>query len=443
MDPRAPVALTIAGSDSGGGAGIQADLKTFAAFQVFGTSAITALTAQNTRGVTGVLPADAGFVRAQIEAVLADFDVGACKTGMLGTTENVRAVAELARARAIPLVVDPVLVATSGDALGDAGVAGAMKDVLFREATLVTPNVDEARALTGATVRTLDDLAAAGRALLSLGAKAVLMKGGHLQGRTVTDLLVTDDDVRAFTAPRLAVSSTHGTGCTLSAAICAGLARGAPLTDAVSAAHAYVHTAIARAPALPLRARDDGAPSHGPLHHLHPYYALPTTTRATVPPPESAPDDDARFMALALDEARAAATHGDVPVGAVVVVHEGSRRGEIVARGHNRREDAHDPTHHAELAALRDASRVLRRWRLSDCTLYVTLEPCFMCAGALVQARVGRVVVGARDPKAGALLSLASLASDPRLNHRFTVDDGVLGDACGAVLKQFFAERRT
>jgi hydroxymethylpyrimidine/phosphomethylpyrimidine kinase len=445
MDPRAPVALTIAGSDSGGGAGIQADLKTFAAFQVYGTSAITALTAQNTAGVTGVLPADAAFVRAQIDAVLADFTVGAAKTGMLGTVENVHAVASAVREHRIPLVVDPVLVATSGDALGEAGVTEAMRAVLFREASVVTPNVPEARALTGRDIRRTDDLVDAGRALLETGAGAVLMKGGHLGGPKVTDVLVTHEGVRTFTSTRLETKSTHGTGCTLSAAICAGLARGAPLFDAVAQAHAYVHRAIAMAPALALKlALKTGARSHGPLHHMHPYYALPTTgaprersSTTTVAPSATTTDDDARFMRLALDEARLAEATGDVPVGAVVVVD-----GQVVSRGRNAREAIHDPTHHAEIAALREASQALGRWRLTGATLYVTLEPCIMCAGALVLARIDRVVFAARDPKAGAAGSVASVLSDPRLNHRVDVDEGVLADEASRMLREFFAKRR-
>lgn len=255
------IALTIAGSDSGGGAGIQADLKTFAAWGVYGTSAIVAVTAQNTIGVRAVHAVPVPIVRAQLDALAADLPPAALKTGMLATEPLIRAVADtLLQRRWQPYVLDPVMVATSGDRLLDAGAERTILERLVPLATLVTPNLDEAALLTGQPVRTPSEMLAAGRALVEAGATAVLVKGGHLQNTDVlTDLLVTRSSTRHFTHARLETTSTHGTGCTLSAAITAALATGRPLERAVEQALDYVHRAIAAAPAL--------GRGHGPLRH--------------------------------------------------------------------------------------------------------------------------------------------------------------------------------
>ena len=256
------VALTIAGSDSGGGAGIQADLKTFAALGVYGVSAITALTAQNTRGVSSVHLAPPDIVVAQIEAVFADFDVGAIKIGMLGRAGIVKAVAgslgaakgggshpEPRRPGARPfLVYDPVMVASSGDALAGAGFPDAIRAVLLPRVDCLTPNLDEAAALLGAPLaRDEAGMASQGRALLELGPRTVLMKGGHLPGDETIDLLVTNEGVTRFAAPRLASRNLHGTGCTMSSAIAAGIVLGASLPEAVGTAKDFVRASIGRA----------------------------------------------------------------------------------------------------------------------------------------------------------------------------------------------------
>ncbi|GAA5513969.1 hydroxymethylpyrimidine/phosphomethylpyrimidine kinase [Deinococcus carri] len=241
---RVPVALTIAGSDSGGGAGIQADLKAFEAHGVFGTSALTVITAQNTRGVRAVQALPPELVTAQIEAVLDDFPVAAVKTGALGNAGIVRAVASALRGRGLPLVVDPVLLAKSGDALLDREAMGVLLEELFPLATLITPNLPEAEALFG------PDLPAH---------LPLLLKGGHATGETVTDELWTPEVHLRLEAPRQSTRHTHGTGCTLSAAITAHLARGQALAGAVREAHGYLQAALRAAPGL-------GA-GHGPLGH--------------------------------------------------------------------------------------------------------------------------------------------------------------------------------
>ncbi|HEX6644870.1 MAG TPA: bifunctional hydroxymethylpyrimidine kinase/phosphomethylpyrimidine kinase [Gemmatimonadales bacterium] len=257
------IALTIAGSDSGGGAGIQADLKTFHQFGVHGTSAIVALTAQNTRGVRAVHPAPVEFVRQQLDALAEDLPPDALKTGMLAEPALVRLVAEVVRARRwTPLVVDPVMVATSGDRLLSADAENLVRDELLPLAAVVTPNLDEAAILAGMPVESVEEMERAGRMLVERGAGAALVKGGHLEGDMVTDLLVTSSGVRRFEGPRIRSTSTHGTGCTLSAAITAGLALGRPLEAAVEDAIDFVQRAIASAPGL-------GA-GHGPLGHLVP-----------------------------------------------------------------------------------------------------------------------------------------------------------------------------
>jgi hydroxymethylpyrimidine/phosphomethylpyrimidine kinase len=239
-----PKALTIAGSDSGGGAGIQADLKTFSAFRVFGTSVITAVTAQNSLGVQGVENLPPAFVAQQLESVLSDFGADAAKCGMLSTAPIIEAVAATLRARAVDrLVVDPVMVAKSGDPLLQPDARQALITRILPLALVVTPNLPEAEALAGMAVTERADMEEAARRIQRLGPRAVLVKGGHLKGEAV-DLLWDGRSLTAFTAPRVDSPNTHGTGCTLSAAIAAGLARGRPLADAIRDAKAYVTRAI-------------------------------------------------------------------------------------------------------------------------------------------------------------------------------------------------------
>jgi hydroxymethylpyrimidine/phosphomethylpyrimidine kinase len=267
------IALTIAGSDSGGGAGIQADLKTFQRFGVFGTSVIVAITAQNTRGVRAVHAVPAEIVGAQLAALAEDLPPDALKSGMLATSELVeRVAAAIADYGFGPYVLDPVMVASSGDRLLASEAEGAVRDRLLPLAAVVTPNLDEAAILTGAPIADPGAMERAGRALLELGAGAALVKGGHLPGDELVDVLVTPEGVRRFTHRRLVTRSTHGTGCTLSAAIAAGLAQGSEgaktqggqvpavlLHQAVEDALEYVHRAIATAPGL--------GQGHGPVNH--------------------------------------------------------------------------------------------------------------------------------------------------------------------------------
>ena len=251
MTTTFPIALTIAGSDSGGGAGIQADLKTFHAFGVFGTSAITALTAQNTRGVDGVHVVPPEFVHAQIEAVVSDLRPTAVKTGMLATEAIVEAVAQSVAAHGIEnLVVDPVMVASSGDRLLDDGAERAIIAQLVPLARLITPNLDEAALLVGEPVADGAAMERAARALVAAGARAALIKGGHLSGSEVIDVLFDGTSLTQWRRERIATHGGHGTGCTLSAAIAAGLAHGRSLHAAVEDALDYVHRAIAQAPSL-------------------------------------------------------------------------------------------------------------------------------------------------------------------------------------------------
>ncbi len=240
-----PVALTIAGSDSGGGAGIQADLSTFASHGVFGTSAITAVTAQNTQGVHSVHVPPIEEIDAQLEAVLTDFAVGAAKTGMLATSDVVDLVAERAREFSFPLVVDPVMVASSGDRLLDEAAEEAYES-LIAEAAVVTPNADEAAVLTGIEVTDSDSAQAAGEALLKLGAEAALIKGGHVPGETVTDHLVTQAGTTTFEHDRVDTEATHGSGCALAASIAARLAQGESLQAAVDEATDFLARAVER-----------------------------------------------------------------------------------------------------------------------------------------------------------------------------------------------------
>ena len=257
-----PTALTIAGSDSGGGAGIQADLKTFAACGVYGTSAITAVTAQNTLGVTAWEPVSTELVIAQIEAVAADLPPRAVKTGMLATAAIVEAVAATIVALDLPnLVVDPVMIAKGGDRLLREDAVAAIKAELLTLAKVVTPNVPEAEVLAGIAIRTLDDMRAAARRIRAMGPRVVVVKGGHLPaGDLVIDVVCTPDAEFDLQGPRLETRHTHGTGCTFAAAIAAYLALGQPVEDALRSARAYLEGAIRHAPQL-------GA-GHGPLNHF-------------------------------------------------------------------------------------------------------------------------------------------------------------------------------
>ncbi len=256
-----PLALTIAGSDSGGGAGIQADLKTFHQFGVYGMSVITAVTAQNTVGVRGWTALEPALIAGQIDAVAEDLPPAAVKSGMLGSAAVVRTVAERLRAHRLPnYVLDPVMVATSGDRLLDADAEQLITEALIPLAVMVTPNLDETTILTGVRATDADAMERAGRALMTMGAGAALVKGGHLGDATLVDVLVTRDGVRRFAHPRIDTTSTHGTGCTLSSAITAALALGHPLERAVEIALDFVHRAIASAPGL--------GKGHGPLDHF-------------------------------------------------------------------------------------------------------------------------------------------------------------------------------
>lgn len=264
------IACTIAGSDSGGGAGIQADLKTFHQFGVFGTSVVCAVTAQNTRGVRAWHPIPADLVTLQLDALAEDLPAGAVKSGMLGTTDVIAAVAAgLERSRPPHYVLDPVMVASSGDRLLSPEAEPLLGRRLVPLATLVTPNLDEAEILVGGTVRTPEQMEEAGRALLAMGAKAVLIKGGHLAGGEIVDVLVQTTGVQRFARPRIETTATHGTGCTLSAAVTAGLALGRPLERAVADAVDFVHRAMAAAPGL--------GTGRGPLNHFVPAPPRPPT----------------------------------------------------------------------------------------------------------------------------------------------------------------------
>ncbi len=259
MEPK--IALTVAGSDSGGGAGIQADLKTFQQFGVFGTSVIVAVTAQNTVGVSAVHTIPVSMVLDQMTAVVSDLPPDAVKSGMLGTAELVEAVANAIAGHSLPnYVLDPVMVATSGDRLLDQDAEHTVRDLLVPLAHVVTPNLEEARILTGQSIGTVEEMEQAGRALVGLGATAALIKGGHLPGSDLVDVLVTEHETHQFRHPRIDTTSTHGTGCTLSAALAAGLALGGSIVDATSDALEFVHQAIATSPHL--------GGGHGPLNHL-------------------------------------------------------------------------------------------------------------------------------------------------------------------------------
>jgi hydroxymethylpyrimidine/phosphomethylpyrimidine kinase len=253
--------LIVAGSDSGGGAGIQADIKAVTAMNAFAATAITALTAQNTEGVHGVVPIDPAFIAQQIEVVLTDIGADALKTGMLHSAEVIGVVAAALKKHApgVPLVVDPVMVAKGGHRLLLSEAEAALRDTLLPMAALITPNLPEAEVLAGFPVRNEADMARAAERLAQLGARAVLLKGGHLEGDTVVDLLLHEGGVERFADPRIMSKHTHGTGCTLASAVAAGLAQKMGLLDAVARARSYVRQAIETAPGF--------GRGHGPLNH--------------------------------------------------------------------------------------------------------------------------------------------------------------------------------
>jgi hydroxymethylpyrimidine/phosphomethylpyrimidine kinase len=263
-----PIALTIAGSDSSGGAGIQADLKTFAALGVYGASVITAVTAQNTQGVSDIHGVPPAFVAAQLDAVFADLDIKAVKIGMAGEPATIEAIASaLARWSVKQIVLDPVMIASSGGRLLSPEAVIALRKKLVSRATLITPNLPEAAALLEEAVA-FDESAieSQGKRLLAMGCDAVLIKGGHAHGAESTDYLFRGDGIAALSAPRIATANTHGTGCSLSSAIAAGLAKGEAIDDAVRNAKTWITEAIAAGSRL------DVGHGHGPLHHFHRFY---------------------------------------------------------------------------------------------------------------------------------------------------------------------------
>lgn len=255
--------LIAAGSDSGGGAGIQADIKTVTALGGYAATAITALTAQNTRGVFGVVPVDPAFIRRQLEVVLDDIGADCVKTGMLHDVATIEAVASVLEAKApnVPLVVDPVMIAKGGESLLETRAVETLKAQLLPRATVLTPNLPEAEVLTGFAIADPDAMGRAGEALRAMGARAVLVKGGHLPGKRLVDVLVTGDGLDLFEGERIETRHTHGTGCTLASAIATGLAQGMALREAVARARAYVAEAIRTAPGI--------GGGHGPINHAH------------------------------------------------------------------------------------------------------------------------------------------------------------------------------
>jgi hydroxymethylpyrimidine/phosphomethylpyrimidine kinase len=255
--------LIVAGSDSGGGAGIQADIKTVTALGGFAATAITALTAQNTQGVFGIVGVDPAFIQQQMRVVLEDIGADSVKTGMLHSAAVIEAVCEILDSLdpAIPVVVDPVMVAESGDSLLDPGAMESLAQRLLPKATLLTPNAPEAEHLTGDTINDVADMTRAANRLLDMGSGAVLVKGGHLSGETVQDVLATGDTVETFESPRIDTRHTHGTGCTLASAIATGLGQGLEMRSAVIRARAYLYEAIRTAPGL--------GHGHGPVNHGH------------------------------------------------------------------------------------------------------------------------------------------------------------------------------
>lgn len=266
--PVSPIALTIAGSDSGGGAGIQADLKTFSALGVYGASVIAAITAQNTVSVSAIHTVPTTMVKAQLDAVLSDLDVKAIKIGMLSSVEVIEVVSQvLADHPNIPVVLDPVMVAKSGDALLRPDALQALQSLLVPKAHVITPNLPEAALLLATDEATSgNELNAQAELLMQLGAHAVLLKGGHLEGDMVVDVLRSAEHHESFSHARIVTRNTHGTGCTLSAAIAAGLASGGTLVQSVAAAETYLHQAIQAADTLSVGS------GHGPVHHFHAFW---------------------------------------------------------------------------------------------------------------------------------------------------------------------------
>ena len=264
-----PIALTIAGSDSSGGAGIQADLKTFSAFGVYGTSAITAVTAQNTTGVQAVSPIAPNMIAAQIDSVSSDLKIGAVKTGMLPNRDTIEIVANFAANAVCPVIVDPVMVATSGDTLVDPGAIDAIRALLLPVATLITPNLPEAAKLLGTNAATTKvEMEVQARSLMSLGASNVLVKGGHLSGETADDVLLVGGQVYWLEGRRVDTLNTHGTGCTLSSAIAAACACGRDLLEAARLAKDFLQEALTHADAVNVGA-GSGPPDH--LHAIKPF----------------------------------------------------------------------------------------------------------------------------------------------------------------------------
>ena len=262
------IALTIAGSDSGGGAGIQADLKTFSALGVFGTSVVTAVTAQNTQGVRAVEDISPAMVAAQLDAVCEDMDVGGVKIGMVSRVETIETIAQGLRRHGLRPVLDPVMVATSGDRLLRPDAVDALRERLAPLAALVTPNLPEAALLTGTPVAADEaGMLAQARAIVAAGAGAALVKGGHGAGADSVDIFFDGTEMLRLSAPRITTRNTHGTGCTLSAAVAAGLAKGLPLREAVRAAKDYLHAALAAGADLSI------GKGSGPVHHFHRWWA--------------------------------------------------------------------------------------------------------------------------------------------------------------------------
>ena len=262
---KVPTALTIAGSDSGGGAGIQADLKSFSALGVYGASVITAVTAQNTQEVSAVHVIPDDVIASQINAVLCDIRIDAIKIGMLATTSIIHTVSRELKSHSVPIILDPVMISKSGDSLLQEEAISALHSHLLPMATLLTPNIPEAAVLFNtSSAKGPDELENQGRALLALGPQAVLMKGGHADGPNCIDILVLNGaPPLRFSAPRINTKNTHGTGCTLSSSITAGVAKGLAISDAVREAHIYLHAAIAAANVLSIGS------GHGPVHHFH------------------------------------------------------------------------------------------------------------------------------------------------------------------------------
>jgi hydroxymethylpyrimidine/phosphomethylpyrimidine kinase len=441
LQPRmqVPVVLVIAGSDSSGGAGIQADIRTMASMGVHAATAITAVTTQTSGQLRGVVMISTASVIDQCNAAMAELPIAAVKVGMLGSSDMARSVGTWLQQRAssLPVVVDPVMTSSSGGSLVDDDIVDALQAAVLPHTTVLTPNLDEAARFAGHAIHGVEQQTLLAQRLCAQlrphTHRGVVVKGGHGPGDPI-DVLVGDSvegERMCLRARRIDSVHTRGTGCSMASSIAAALAHGSSLVDAVRSAHAYVRQAILHAP-------HTGA-ARGPLQHF-PHgrtWHAPLTSTLAVAQRSHADLEHTPFMAQAMEQARLAASVGEVPVGAVVV-----HNGIVVARAHNLREHNHDPAGHAELIAMREAAQQLGRWRLDDCTLYVTLEPCFMCAGAVVQARVGRVVFGARDARGGAMMSLGHVGSDPRLNHQCTVDEGLMGDESKRLLQGFFATKR-